>query len=129
MKCCLSSKHQLLLIVNVIVASCRVWKDQPVPRTIGILYPVAPFGCLMNFLQSPAPGLLPKGSKDVSVPSRVKLSIMLDVCQGLEFLHEHGVVHGRLHTRNVVICDGFRAKLTDFGVSHLVNPACAMGEC
>jgi serine/threonine protein kinase len=100
-----------------------------VPRTLGILYPLAPFGSLLSFLQHPPPGLLPKGSKDVSVPSRVKLSVMLDVCQGLEHLHRHGVVHGRLHSRNVLICAGFRAKLVDFGISHLVSAACAVGEC
>lgn len=65
------------------------------PRTLGLVYPLAPYGCLMTFLQQPPPGLVPKGGgkdRSVAVPSRVKLSIMLDVCQGLEHLHAHGTV-------------------------------------
>lgn len=105
------------------------------PRTLGLVYPLAPFGCLMSFLQHPPLGLLPRASKDKdsgsdsAVPSRIKLSVMLDVTQGLQHLHKHGVVHGRLHSRNVLIGAGFRAKLVDFGVSHLVTPACAIGRC
>jgi serine/threonine protein kinase len=101
-----------------------------VPRTLGILYPLASYGCLMTFLQHPPPGLVPKGgggTASSSVPSRVKLSLMLDVCQGLEHLHLHGVVHGRLHSRNVLVGGGFRAQLVDFGVSHLISAACATG--
>ena len=105
-----------------------VWNDRPVPRTIGILYPLAPYGCLLNFLEKPPHGVLPKGSRETSIPSRIKLSIMLDICEGLQHLHAHGVLHGRLHTRNVVVCAGYRAKLIDFGVSHLVSPACATGD-
>jgi serine/threonine protein kinase len=44
-----------------------------------------------------------------------KLSILFDVVQGLEHLHDYGLVHGRLKSTNVMIFDDYRAKICDFG--------------
>ena len=46
-----------------------------------------------------------------------KLSVMNDVVAGLIFLHAKGIVHGRLKPSNVLIYDGYRARVADFGIS------------
>jgi hypothetical protein len=50
-----------------------------------------------------------------------KLSVMSDVVAALCYLHAKGVVHGRLRPSNVLVFDGHRARVTDFGMSHLLK--------
>ena len=62
------------------------------------------------------------------VPYHTQLSICHDVALALAYLHSNGIIHRDLSSNNVLlICDGGRAKVTDFGMSKLVmvsaNPA------
>jgi serine/threonine protein kinase len=50
-------------------------------------------------------------SKDVPLKSLIQ--IWLDVAMGVEHLHNHGIVHGRLSSRNVRVNNEFRAAITD----------------
>ena len=52
--------------------------------------------------------------KDLQVP------ILQDIVQGLRFLHsaEPAVLHGDLKAKNILIDKNFRAKVSDFGLSH-----------
>ncbi|KAG6879620.1 hypothetical protein C0992_000455 [Termitomyces sp. T32_za158] len=55
--------------------------------------------------------------------SRSETSI-LDVALGMSYLHDNGVVHGRIHGKNVLVTDTkpLRARLSDFGLAP-VHPA------
>lgn len=45
-----------------------------------------------------------------------KLSILLDICHGIHFLHSNGIVHGRLKDTNIFLdSNNYRAKISDFG--------------
>jgi hypothetical protein len=52
-----------------------------------------------------------------------------DLAEGLQYLHSRGVVHGRITPANVLLVDyngdesRTRARLTDFGIGELVDPA------
>ena len=51
-----------------------------------------------------------------------KLTIAVDMCEGMEFLHESKVVHGSLSSENVLVDSHGRAKLTGFRNSSSDQP-------
>eukprot|EP01039_Chlorochromonas_danica_P010609 gene10609-11756_t len=57
-----------------------------------------------------------------------KASILLDVCNGLNHLHSFGLVHGRLKDSNILLFDGYRAKLSDFGVETFLTDVSRMSS-
>lgn len=56
-----------------------------------------------------------------NLPSYVKNNILLDVAQGLQYLHTDGVVHRDLTVRNVLIGDNLHAKIADLGVAKIIS--------
>ncbi|KAF8150329.1 kinase-like domain-containing protein [Mycena galopus ATCC 62051] len=54
-------------------------------------------------------------------PDVDRLSLILDVALGLEYLHEQKVVHGDLKGINILITPSRRACIADFGLSSIVN--------
>lgn len=52
-----------------------------------------------------------------------KYSIASDVAKGLQYLHSRGIVHGSIKPSNVLIFDGHRAKLSDFGIAPYLKEA------
>ena len=54
------------------------------------------------------------------VPFHIQVTISLDVVTALFFLHSNDVIHRDLSSNNILIIgDGIRAKLTDFGMAKL----------
>ncbi|XP_064386501.1 uncharacterized protein LOC135335026 isoform X2 [Halichondria panicea] len=51
----------------------------------------------------------------------LKVSILLDVSQGLLYLHSRGVVHRDLTAANILLTTSFHAKIADLGVSRIIN--------
>lgn len=68
---------------------------------------------------------MPKGSlydllkKEPSLNWEIRVGMMLDVCRGLQTLHQAGYAHRDIKSLNVVVDDFYRAKLADF---NLVGP-------
>ena len=58
-----------------------------------------------------------------SIPLCVKLSVLLDVSQGLWYLHSHNppVVHRDLSPNNVLLNNQFVAKISDLGVAKVIQ--------
>jgi hypothetical protein len=50
---------------------------------------------------------------------KVRYSIASDIAKGLSLLHDRGVIHQDLKSPNVLIGDGMRAKITDFGLAQV----------
>ena len=42
---------------------------------------------------------------------------LCQIAQGLEYLHNEGIIHGDLHAANILVDDKGNACLTDFGLS------------
>jgi len=67
--------------------------------------------------------LMPKGSlyhllkNNSGLPESVVLRIALDIISGLCQLHKAGILHRDLKSLNVLLDDGLRAKIGDFGLS------------
>ncbi len=51
----------------------------------------------------------------------LKVSILLDISQGLLYLHSRGVVHRDLTASNVLLTTSFCAKIADLGVSRIID--------
>ncbi|KAJ3560252.1 hypothetical protein NP233_g10964 [Leucocoprinus birnbaumii] len=56
---------------------------------------------------------------------RARLPLILDVVNGLQYLHELGIVHGDLKGQNVLISNEGRGMITDFGASHVMTASAA----
>ncbi|XP_060604135.1 atrial natriuretic peptide receptor 1-like [Ruditapes philippinarum] len=57
---------------------------------------------------------------DINLDTMFKLSLALDICQGLDYLHKSSVrFHGNLRSSNCVIDNRWVCKLTDFGTQRL----------
>jgi len=54
-------------------------------------------------------------------PNTGRLSLILDVALGLEYLHEQKIVHGDLKGINILVTPSRRACIADFGLSSIVN--------
>lgn len=49
----------------------------------------------------------------------LKKKMAQDISCGVQYLHEHGVVHGDLKVNNVIISEQSRAQITDFGIARI----------
>jgi serine/threonine-protein kinase len=56
-------------------------------------------------------------------PLPVALSILEAICQGVEAIHQAGTVHRDLKPSNILLDDGLRTRVADFGVSANRNGA------
>lgn len=104
--------------------------------TLNIVFELAPYGTLEQFLANPPKTLsivesqwgrsayeptpndneVKYGTVQKCIPPEVTTSIVYDVICGLEYLHYNcGVIHGHLHHNNILIYDNYRAKICDYG--------------
>ncbi len=51
----------------------------------------------------------------------LKLSILVDISQGLLYLHSQNIVHRDLKPDNILLTSSFHAKIADLGVSKIIN--------
>ncbi|XP_053384657.1 atrial natriuretic peptide receptor 1-like [Mercenaria mercenaria] len=57
---------------------------------------------------------------DIHLDTMFKLSLVVDICQGLEYIHKSSIrYHGNLRSSNCVIDSRWVCKLTDFGMEKL----------
>jgi predicted Ser/Thr protein kinase len=53
---------------------------------------------------------------------RESLAILQQVCEGLEYAHDEGVVHRDIKPENILLDSRTRVKIADFGLSRLLGP-------
>jgi len=58
-----------------------------------------------------------KSAKMVIDPTK-KTIIAIGICQGMEYLHKHGIIHRDLKSMNILIDDNYLPRICDFGVSN-----------
>ncbi len=49
------------------------------------------------------------------------VEIISQVCRGLEFIHEHGIVHRDIKPHNIIVDRSGRVKISDFGIAEIAS--------
>ena len=97
-----------------IVQYLGVWKDPEFQLPV----------LLMELLDESLTKFLERST--VPLPYHVQINIAHDVVLALAFLHSKDIVHRDLSSNNVLLIAGQRAKVTDFGMSWLVDARSAV---
>ena len=66
-------------------------------------------------------------ARDEQLPLEDALLILRDVCDGLAYAHQHGIVHRDIKPDNVLLT-GRHAMITDFGVAQALTDAAVAGQ-
>jgi serine/threonine protein kinase len=56
------------------------------------------------------------------------LAIVPQICDALQYAHDHGVVHRDIKPENVLLDKEGRVKIADFGIAKLVGGKVASGQ-
>ena len=92
-------------------------------QMLGIYYPTPEAKLpwlVMELMQTSLKGFLEKYEQG-KVPLHFKLSMLVDVAQGLEFLHGQDIIHRDLSSNNVLLTKNLTAKIADLGVAKVVQ--------
>jgi len=94
-----------------------------VVQVLGVYYPtpkaMLPW-LVMEMMDTSLKEFLGKHDQD-KVPLNIKLSILVDISQGLEFLHGQGIIHRDLSSNNVLMTKHLVAKVADLGVAKIID--------
>ena len=92
-------------------------------QMLGIYYPTPQAKLpwlVMELMQTSLKGFLEKYDQG-KVPLHFKLSILVDIAQGLEFLHGQDIIHRDLSSNNVLLTKSLVAKIADLGVAKVIQ--------
>ena len=94
-----------------------------VVQMLGIYYP-SPQAKLpwlvMELMETSVKCFLEEHSSE-KVPPHIKLSILVDTAQGLEFLHSQDIIHRDLSSNNVLLTKYLVAKIADLGMAKVIE--------
>lgn len=54
-------------------------------------------------------------------PDTPRMPLLSDVIDGLQYLHDFGIIHADLKAGNVLVSDSGHAVIADFGISHIAS--------
>ena len=94
---------------------------------MGIYYP-SPSAELpwlvMELMYISLTGLIERQEKEGKViPLHFKISILVDACQGLQFLHTKSIAHRDLSSNNILLTKHLVAKIADLGMAKVISAA------
>ncbi|XP_057842925.2 probable LRR receptor-like serine/threonine-protein kinase At3g47570 [Cryptomeria japonica] len=98
----------------------RVITSYSDPDCKALIFPLMPNGNLDNLLYPPSEHS--SQGQLCSLDFILRLRILMDIAQGMEYLHHHcfvQVIHCDLKPSNVLLGEDMTAYLTDFGISRL----------
>ena len=85
------------------------------PRSLSNCRPIL----LMELMEESLTHFLESDHK--SLPYHIQVNLTYDIALALHYLHANGILHRDLSSNNILLIGGVRAKLTDFGMSKMVD--------
>jgi len=58
-------------------------------------------------------------ARQVQLPLGACVHIVSQVCDALDYAHTYRIVHRDIKPANIMLLDGYRVKVTDFGIAHV----------
>ena len=131
---CAAKEVHSILVEGVSPAECEIMKRKfiteciytsrihhpNVVQVLGIHYPT-PEAKLPWLVMEMMETSLASFLEQDHIPLHIKLSILTDVSQGLEFLHGQDIIHRDLSSNNVLLTKHCVAKIGDLGVAKAVG--------
>jgi len=74
---------------------------------------------VMELMHISLRGLIDKYKND-DFPFHFKLSILMDTCHGLQFLHSQNIIHRDLSSNNILLTKHLVAKISDLGMAKVI---------
>ena len=93
-------------------------------QVLGIHYPTPEAKLpwlVMELMEFSLKDFLQRNVEQNKIPLYTKLSILVDISQGLEFLHDQGIIHRDLSSNNVLLTKHVVAKIGDLGVAKAIE--------
>ncbi len=60
-----------------------------------------------------------KHIQDQDLTTFQAIDLIITICNGLEYIHQHGIIHGDMKPENILIAPGGIIKIADFGLSQV----------
>ena len=134
---CAAKEIHAILVEEVTFAECEATKQSfltecvnasrihhpNVVQVLGIHYPTPEAKLpwlVMEMMQCSVKSFM-QSYKKGTIPLHFKLSILVDISQGLEFLHGQDIIHRDLSSNNVLLTKHCVAKIADLGVAKVIK--------
>ncbi|NXA48159.1 RIPK1 kinase, partial [Nothocercus julius] len=92
---------------------CKLRHDRVV-KLLGIILEDGNYSLVMEYVNR---GNLMKALQKLSMPLSVKGRFVLEITEGMLYLHEQGLVHKDLKPENILVDTDFHIKIADLGVA------------
>ena len=102
-----AKQHRILRHPNVVILYDTVFNS----TCCGLFIEYMKYGEVIEFI------------KRFKVPPELRVQILYETACGMFYLHENqpAIIHGDLSSQNILIGEGFHAKIADFGLSRTMK--------
>jgi len=111
------------IFLNECASSSRMLHPNVV-QFLGIYYPSPkdklPW-LIMEMMHTNLTSLIEK-YETTGLPLHIKLSMLVDISQGLHYLHSRDIIHRDLSSNNILLTQQLVAKIADFGMAKMIMP-------
>ncbi len=107
-------------LFDAMLQQAKPWEKLQVPRygaDRGEAYSI-----LMEFVDGPSLRQLLAGGKLLTKSRRDFVNTLLQICDGLKFAHERGIIHRDIKPENLLIDPAGTVKIADFGLAKILPP-------